>query len=123
MSEVNVAIEATLAVLGEQSKNHTLTLERIENSTLTRIEKKIDDQGVSMICLTEWKAVHEEQAQARTRHISENETRLSRLEQDLKFILMLANNPKLTSVLVVGTLTMAIITSWHPLSDIFKSIV
>jgi hypothetical protein len=61
--------------------------------SLETIDKKVTDQNHSVAKVKEWICTHEEQAQSRSRHICENETRLSALETTLQPVIALVRYP------------------------------
>jgi hypothetical protein len=69
--------------------------ERISHviQSLETIDRKVTDQNHSVAKVKEWIGVHEEQAQRRTQHICENETRLSKLELTLQPVIALVRYP------------------------------
>lgn len=61
--------------------------------SLEAIDRKVTDQNHSVAEVKKWIAVHEEQAQRRSQHISENEGQLSLLKLELQPILAFTRYP------------------------------
>lgn len=57
------------------------------------VKQKVTTQNGNVARIKEWMAVHEEQAQARSRHISNNEACISGLKLDLQPVLALVRYP------------------------------
>ena len=60
---------------------------------ILEVKRNVIDQNHAVAKVKEWIGVHEEQAQSRSRHICENETRLSTLEQTLQPVIALVRYP------------------------------
>lgn len=69
------------------------SLDKNLTNRIVEVDRKVEDQNHSVAKVKEWAAVHEEQAQRRTQHISENETRLSTLESTLQPVIALVRYP------------------------------